>query len=103
MRALVDTGADATVIPEDVAEELELHVIEYASLEGVVGSHDVTVHGAIVHLAGVALPLGIVAHADECVVGRDLLTHFVTRLDGPRATVTFEVRPQRGRPPRTRR
>lgn len=106
IRALVDTGADSTVIPGHVAEELGLPIVEYARIEGVGSVREVSVHAALVQLGDVETKLSVAAFEEERVVGRDLLRHFVTRLDGPKGILSFETaKPSRAprRATRTRR
>ena len=92
LTVLVDTGADATVIPESVAEQLGLPVVGYAEITGVGGAkQEIAMHAAVVHLAGVEIMLRVAAFEGERLVGRDLLGHLVARLDGPRRALSFEL------------
>jgi predicted aspartyl protease len=103
--ALVDTGADATVIPESIAEDLGLPIVDYVAISGVGGrEHEAAVHAALVRMGGTEIAVELVAFEDERVIGRDLLGRFVIRLDGPRRLLSFETMPaptrRAGRRPR---
>lgn len=101
--ALVDTGADATVVSEEVAEQLALPVVGYAEISGVGGTaREVALHAALLRLGGAELMVKVAAFDDECIVGRDLLSRFVTRLDGPNKTLSFESAPAPRARPRAR-
>ena len=102
--AVVDTGADMTLIPEPVARILGLPVISQIRVAGVTGTAEgADVFAAAIELAGKNLLVEVVAFGEETIVGRDLLNRLVLRLDGPgklldiRAARTLRRRRKRAR------
>ena len=82
--AVVDTGADMTLVPEPVARILGLPVISQIRVAGVTGTAErADVFAAAIELAGTHLLVEVVAFGKETIVGRDLLNRFDLRLDGP--------------------
>lgn len=82
--ALVDSGADVTVIPAAVAEAIGLPPIGQLRVAGVAG----VVHGAVVYAAeveinGVRRPAEVIGLGDQTLLGRNLLNQWVLVLDGP--------------------
>lgn len=85
--ALVDTGADATMIPVDVLKSAGARYVQQRSMRGVVGgSTTVNLYLTAVHVAGnvihgiraVAVPVG-----SEAIIGRDVLNQLEITLNGP--------------------
>jgi len=98
--ALVDTGADLSVLPRAVVEALALPQVSTTRIQGVTGVGETTaVHAATLDLSGTSLLAEVVAWGDEAILGRDVLGRFVLELDGPRETLTLAV----PSPPRRRR
>ncbi len=83
--ALIDSGADRTVVPAALAHSLDLPVIGTVRVETVVGGRMAHVHAVSMVLEGEAVDVRAVAAADELLIGRDLLARFVVTLDGPAA------------------
>ena len=82
--AVVDTGADMTLVPERVARVLGLPVVSHIRVVGVTGTAEgADVFAAAIELAGWDLLVEVVAFGEETIVGRDLLNRLVLRLDGP--------------------
>lgn len=82
--ALVDSGADVTVIPAAVAAAIGLPPIGRLGVAGVAG----VVHGAVVYAAevemnGVRRSAEVIGLGDQTVLGRNLLNQWVLVLDGP--------------------
>ena len=97
--AMVDTGADCSLIPARVARDLRLPAVDRALLEGVGGRAGLaTVHAASVELPGLRCLAQVVAHGSEALIGRDLLRRLVLRLDGPADELTL-ARMRRRRDP----
>ncbi len=85
--ALVDTGADATIIPETIARELNATPLNPGQLVTQWGdTHPVTIYLMDVHIGDVLLPAVVVAadaESDETVLGRNVLNKLPLFLDGP--------------------
>lgn len=85
--ALVDSGADVTILPLSLLKQSGASYVEQRSLRGVVGKA-VIVHRylAAVHIAGIIIrQVRIAGHADlkEAMIGRDILNQLTILLDGP--------------------
>jgi predicted aspartyl protease len=85
--AIVDTGADATIIPESIAQRLRATPLNPGHLETQWGDiHPITVYLLDIQVNGQSLP-GIVvagdAETDEIVLGRNVLNKLPLLLDGP--------------------
>jgi predicted aspartyl protease len=84
LRALIDTGADVTVVPAVVARKLRLPLVDHVTVRGVGGRpFRVGVHAASAEVAGLRCVARVVAFGREPILGRDLLNRLVVRLDGP--------------------
>lgn len=83
--ALVDTGADLSVIPKSAAEALALPVVSTTRVQGVIGiAQSTRVFAAAIEVAGTTHLVELVGLGDEAILGRDLMNFFVLKLDGPR-------------------
>ena len=84
VHALIDSGADMTVVPEAIARQLHLPPTDRTVVRGPGGllSH-AAVHAAQVELEGQVTTLEVLAIGQEPLVGRDLLGSFLVQLDGP--------------------
>ena len=89
LQALVDSGADCTLVPYGVALALRLPAIDEIWIEGVSGDpRRATVHAAQIEFAGLRWLARVAAFGDEGILGRDLLNGVVACLDGPRLTLS---------------
>lgn len=71
---LVDTGADATLVPARIVRRLGLPPVDVVAVSGVDGlKQRATVHLASVELAELRVEARIIAFADEAILGRDVL------------------------------
>jgi predicted aspartyl protease len=89
--ALVDSGADLSVVPAALAGQLDLPVTDVVQVRGVGGEpHNATVHAAEVEVEvdEVAELVEVIALGTETLVGRNLLNAFVLTLDGPHERMT---------------
>lgn len=85
--ALVDTGADATMIPEDVLISAGARYVQQHRMRGVVGeSVSVDLYLTAVHIASHTIhgirAIAIPPHS-EAIVGRDVLNQLEITLNGP--------------------
>jgi predicted aspartyl protease len=85
--ALVDSGADATMIPVEILTAAGARYVEQRQMRGVVGQAiRVNLYLIAVHLGGHVLH-GIRAigldHAEEAIIGRDVLNQLELILNGP--------------------
>jgi predicted aspartyl protease len=93
-KALVDTGADATFVPTEILEELELPVLYMANVRSHLGDriHRVPIHRVDVILFGsIRLPNIEVIGDDwgnQMIVGRDVLNKLRIHLNGPNRTTS---------------
>jgi predicted aspartyl protease len=98
LRMLVDTGADCTLIPAQVARSLRLPVVDRMQIEGVAGIALATIHAARVHVGGIRVLARVAAYGDEALLGRDVLNKMLLDIDGPGLTITTTApRPKRPR------
>lgn len=97
--ALVDTGADISVLPEGLPARLGLPVVDRVSVVGVGGlPHPFPVYAAEVALNGYRKIIRAVSLGTTPLIGRDLLNSITVRLDGPGATLEVELPPMAARP-----
>lgn len=85
--AIVDTGADATIVPEAIVQRLRAIPLNPGQLETQWGDvHQVTIYLLDIEVSNQRLP-GIVTagdpEADEIVLGRNVLNKLPIFLDGP--------------------
>lgn len=93
LTALVDTGADATIIPRALARRLNLPILAEVAIGGTGGlSQRATVHSAVVEVAGSRWPAQVIALGGEPLIGRDLLNQWVVTLKGPQRVMEIEAR-----------
>jgi|DewCreStandDraft_1066081.scaffolds.fasta_scaffold00494_44 hypothetical protein len=90
--ALVDSGADLTVLPEELVRMLRLPQIGEVTVRGVEGvARRVPVYAAEVEVVGgirrIVEVVGIRANA---LLGRDVLNGMVITLDGPQQVLRVE-------------
>jgi predicted aspartyl protease len=82
--ALVDTGADCTLVPVAAVDALQLPQIGSVWIQGVGPlKHRATVRAAQVEFGGLRCLADVTAFGDEAILGRDLLNRAVALLDGP--------------------
>ncbi|MBI3914386.1 MAG: retroviral-like aspartic protease family protein [Chloroflexi bacterium] len=85
--AIVDTGADATIVPEEVARKLKATPLNPGQLLTQWGdSHPITIYLLDVQIGDLVLPGVVVAadaETDEVVLGRNILNKLPLFLDGP--------------------
>ncbi|TEU16302.1 MAG: hypothetical protein E3J21_10900 [Anaerolineales bacterium] len=92
IRGKLDSGADLSVIPEEVADELQLipaREIQTRSYDGTV--RDIQSYFVALEIEGYSIQLieVVASHRADTLLGRDVLNHFRITLDGK--TLTFEM------------
>lgn len=85
---LVDTGADITVIPQDIGERY-LPVAGVVGLRGVTGDiEEAALFRTEMEVGGMRHVGLVAAFGTETIVGRDVLNRLVLELDGPGRELT---------------
>lgn len=93
--AIIDTGADSTLIPIDILEQIAAPHIDQAYLRGITGTREpVDLYLVTVQIAGVtingiraaALPMG-----GATILGRDVLNHLHLALVGIATTTEVYI------------
>lgn len=91
--ALLDSGADATMIPVDILSNAGARYVEQRQMRGVTGeSVRVNLYLTAVHIGdpvvygirAIAMPPG-----SECIIGRDVLNQLDVNLNGPAHEVSI--------------
>jgi predicted aspartyl protease len=90
--ALLDTGAEISIIPQQIAHELELSPYAEMIIEAFDGRRQrANLYAVTLEVAGTYLsPVRAVAYPSSyAILGRDVLNRFLTTLDGPH--LSFEI------------
>lgn len=91
LQALIDTGSDATVVPQAMLRPLRLQVDDRKYLRSPWGDrHVVDIFMMDIGIVGLRLPVvEVVADTigDEVIVGRNVLNMLRVLLDGPKHTL----------------
>ncbi len=91
--ALVDSGADITVVPLQLAVDLELPAVGSMTVYGFGGEAlPAVIYAATLQIGGAEEIAEVLAVGDEGLVGRDLLNRWRVTLDGPRLRLTLSRR-----------
>jgi predicted aspartyl protease len=94
LSALVDTGADISVLPQGLPERLGLPAVDRVSVTGVNGlSHPLPVYAAQVALNGYRKVIRAVSLGATPLIGRDVLNNVTIRLRGPEAILEVDLPP----------
>ncbi len=86
MAALLDTGADLTVLPQAMADELDLTVRDRRTVSGVDGMlHGMAVAAVSVAFAGRSFEIvALISYGETTpLLGRDVLNQHRLTVDGP--------------------
>ena len=94
--ALIDSGADCTVLPESVVAAARLPQVGWLHLAGF-GSSAIRVprHLAFLQVGRRAASAQVGACGEEALLGRDWLNHWRVELDGPGLTLRLTDPPRR--------
>ena len=86
LSALVDSGADATMLPITALQSVEARYIETRQMRGIAGvAYPVDLYLATIRVGFHTIPaVRVVAGAaqSEALIGRDVLNHLVVTLNG---------------------
>ena len=88
--ALIDSGADATAIPINYLEQIGALPVENRWLRSATGErHLVQLYEVYLQIGGYGQYVFVVGDtfSDEATIGRDILNHYVVKLDGPASVV----------------
>ena len=93
--ALIDTGAELTLIRSDAIEKLNLQYGDEMDIEGVTGEAE-SIKIFVVNLAFRGLPpitikVGSYELDELAILGRDFLIHYRLIFDGPQLTLTIDA------------
>lgn len=96
MKALIDTGADATIVPIHIIQQLSPRSIETAFLRSPWGERrTVELYILDIQTDNLTVP-GVEIVGDhlgqELILGRNVLNKLILLLDGPALTTTVETR-----------
>ena len=96
----VDSGADLCAVPEDVIGELDvppLRVVRAAGFDG--GFREVLLYHCELEVAGRRFPHveALATRRRYAIIGRNVLNALVTKLDGPKVTLTVTTPKARSR------
>ncbi len=87
---LVDTGADISVFPRALVEQLDLPEVDVVTVEDYAGQEtSLAVYAAKLVFEGQGTTQRILAAGEQALVGRDILNRFRITLDGPRQRCEF--------------
>ncbi len=89
--ALVDTGAEISVIPARLAKDLRLPVIGEVTVGGVTGAERVVLYGVELEVAGVKVPAQAAGMGSHTLLGRDVINRWTLTLRGPEETLTLDT------------
>ena len=94
--ALVDTGAEISVIPAQLASDLRLPVIGEVTVGGVSGADRVPLYGVELEVAGIKVQVEAAGMGFHTLIGRDVINRWTLVLRGPEETLVLEAGKTRG-------
>ena len=96
LRAIIDTGADATIVPISALAPLPLRPFQSGFLRSAWGERrSIDLYLLDIQIADLTLPgVEVVGDevGDELILGRNVLNKLILRLDGPALTTTVSSR-----------
>jgi predicted aspartyl protease len=99
LSALVDTGADISVLPQGLPARLRLPAVDRIVVAGVDSlPHPLPVYAAEVALNGYRTVIRAVSLGTTLLIGRDFLNRITIRLHGPEAILDVDLPPAGTRP-----
>ena len=95
LSALVDTGADATIVPMEYLEDIKAPFVREMAIRTQWGeTHPVSLYMVDVQIDEIILPsIDVVGDewTDEVILGRDILNRLQILLDGPKKVIEISV------------
>ncbi len=89
--AIVDTGADTSVIPVRIARDLRLPAVGEVTVGGVTGAERVSLYSVELEVAGLSVPVEAAGMGNHILIGRDVLNQWTLILRGPKETLELET------------
>lgn len=89
--AIVDTGADTSVIPVRIARDLRLPAVGEVTVGGVTGAERVSLYSVELEVAGLSVPVEAAGMGNHILIGRDVLNLWTLILRGPKETLELET------------
>lgn len=92
--ALIDSGADGTMIPRNILRQVGGRFWESMRMRGVSGvSHEVDLYLVTIHVGNQPIKVSAIAmpNGSELIVGRDVLNQLKITLDGFSSYTTIET------------
>jgi predicted aspartyl protease len=84
--ALVDSGADASMIPVNILEKIGATYVTTKGMRGITGpAHPVDIFLVTIQVGDVTVPMVeaiALQHGTEAIIGRDVLNYLVVTLNG---------------------
>lgn len=92
--ALVDTGADVSVVPQGLPTRMGLPVVGRIAVAGIDGfPHRLPIYAAVATLNGYSRVIRVVSIGATSLIGRDLLNTIIAHLHGPEAALELDLPP----------
>lgn len=90
LAAIIDTGADISVIPARLARDLRLPVVGEVMVHGVTGSERVSLFGVELEVAGINVPVQAAGMGTHTLIGRDVINRWTLLFRGPKEMLELE-------------
>lgn len=94
--ALVDSGAELSVMPERLARSLRLPVIGEVTVQGVAGARRARIYRAELEVNGIGLSIEVAGVGTHTLLGRDVLNRWTLILRGPAGELEIATASPRG-------
>ena len=95
LTALVDSGADATMIPINILRSIGAHRVDTMQMRGITGvAQPVGLYSVMIQISSHILPsIHVIATArgSEVIPGRDVLNHLIITLNGLAGVTEIEI------------
>ncbi|NIP41809.1 MAG: hypothetical protein GWN00_08000 [Aliifodinibius sp.] len=93
LTAIVDSGADCTMIPHDLLEAIDATYQDSMRMRGVVGDFQLVDRFLVrVTIGNYVIPaIYAISHEDEALIGRDVLNELWVTLNGPAYVIEIQL------------